>query len=233
MSPQAPPANFILWEKNTLWGVHMNNDIFIIKVLDKASNFLSENQITDLRNVLEQQLNNYELQTKVTTLTVVNSMYDKIAVFLASKKLDGRSIQTIESYQRCLIRFSQCIQKDVSEVTAMDVRMFLAMFSRNEVKNTTLATNISILKSFFGWLHNEELISKNPMCKIPTTKVEKHLRKPLTLSLSDLQAILSKFMRNWIMRQCGIRIKNIILPKRQGDRIAIHSNKNISINRRS
>lgn len=156
-------------------------DLFIIKVLDKASKVISNDQIMDLRLILEEELYEYELQQATTDIVPVNAITEKVFLFLASKKLDGRSRKTIESYGRCLNRFSRFIQKDIQDLTAMDIRMFLATYSKAGAKNTTLATNISILKSFFGWLQGEELITRNPMMKIPTTKVEKRLRKSLTL----------------------------------------------------
>lgn len=50
----------------------------------------------------------------------------------------------------------------------------------NSVKNTTIATRTDILRGFFGWLRNEEYITKNPMDKIKTIKAESRIREPLT-----------------------------------------------------
>ena len=61
----------------------------------------------------------------------------------------------------------------------MDIRRYLAWYTKKGVKNSTLATIISALKSFFGWLENEEYISKSPMRKIKNIKVEKRVRKAL------------------------------------------------------
>lgn len=50
---------------------------------------------------------------------------------------------------------------------------------QNSLKNTSIETEKSILKSFFGWLEDEEYIVKSPARKIKPTKVEKRLRNAL------------------------------------------------------
>lgn len=152
----------------------------IVKVLDRASKVISESQIMLLRGILEEELYQYDLQKAETSLVPVNSMPEKIMIFLASKKLDGRSGETLKSYKRYLVLFSRFIQKEPENINTMDIRMFLATFSKRNVKNSTMGTVISTLKSFFSWLHTEEYIVRNPMAKIQTTKKEKHLRKALT-----------------------------------------------------
>jgi integrase/recombinase XerD len=152
----------------------------IIKVLDKASKVISQSQIMELRLILEEELYKYDLQPAITALVPINSMPEKIMIFLASKKLDGRAGTTIESYRRYLVQFSRFIQKEPQDINTMDVRMFLSTFVKKKVKNSTLATVIFVLKSFFAWLHAEEYIARNPMVKIQATKKDRNLRKALT-----------------------------------------------------
>lgn len=151
----------------------------IIKVLDKASEFLAQEQIQQLRNILEETLYDYTISPACTALTVLNDMPGKVMLFLASKKLDGCSKNTLENYSLILKKFCTFIQKDIEQIDSMDIRRYLAMYSKAGVKNSTLATIISTLKSFFGWLENEEYIQKSPMRKIKNIKVEKRVRKAL------------------------------------------------------
>lgn len=155
-------------------------DEFIIKVLDRASKIISQSQIKDIRLILEEELYKYDMQTATTALVPTNSMPEKIMIFLASKKLDGKSKATLESYQRYLLQFSNFILKEPRDIDTMDIRIYLATFVRKNVKNSTMATVIFVLKSFFAWLHAEEYITRNPMMKIQATKKEKNLRKALS-----------------------------------------------------
>lgn len=152
----------------------------IIKVLDKASEFLSQEQVQNLRDILEEILYDVTISPASTALTVVNDMPSKVMLFLASKKLDGCSKNTLANYSLALKKFCSVVHKDVEQIDSMDIRRYLALYSKRGVKNTTLATIISCLKSFFGWLENEEYITKSPMRKIKNIKVEKRVRKALT-----------------------------------------------------
>mgnify|MGYP000877801518 CR=1 FL=1 len=152
----------------------------IIKVLDKASAFLNQENIQELRNILEEELYNCTISPTCTALSVINDMPGRVMLFLAAKKLDGCSKITIENYARILQKFCGVVHKDVEQIDSMDIRRYLALYSKSGVKNSTLATIISCLKSFFGWLENEEYITKSPMRKIKNIKVEKRVRKALT-----------------------------------------------------
>lgn len=155
-------------------------DEIIIRILDKASSFLPAEHIQELRAIMEEELYNCTISSACTALAVINDMPGRVMLFLAAKKLDGCSKITIENYARILQKFCGVVHKDVEQIDSMDIRRYLALYSKSGVKNSTLATIISCLKSFFGWLENEEYITKSPMRKIKNIKVEKRVRKALT-----------------------------------------------------
>lgn len=174
----------------------MIKDEIIIKILDKASDIILTEQIKKLELILEEELYNYEIIPLSTELTLTNNINDKIFIFIASKKLEGKSPKTLESYQRELLRFSQYMKKDIKDINTMDIRMYLAQYSKNNSKNTTINTKIYIFKSFFGWLHREEYIGKNPMTKINVAKVEKRIRDALTPEELEMVRINCKTERD-------------------------------------
>lgn len=152
----------------------------ITKVLDRASEFLQDSLVQQLRVILYEELYACKIEPACTAIAVLDDMPEKIKLFLASKRLDGMSINTVRNYHYLLKRFSDTMRKDVSQVTSMDIRMYLAHIARRGLKNNTLATNISTLKSFFNFLEGEEFIIKSPLRVIKTTKVEKRVRKALS-----------------------------------------------------
>lgn len=156
-------------------------DEFIMTVLLKAMEFVTVEQANQLKGLLEEQLYNIELTPKTTALVPVNNLTEKIALFLATKKLDGLSLKTLKNYHLHLTRFSRYLQKNFEDVNTMDLRVYLAAYSKTGVKNSTLATQVSYLKTFFQWLETEDYIAKSPTRKINTPKVEKKLRKALSL----------------------------------------------------
>lgn len=151
----------------------------IIRVLDQASAFLQHEQICRLRAILDEELYHYNVERACTALAVVDNMADRIMLFLAAKKLDGCSVNTLMSYKRILQNFAGVLHKDIEQIDAMDIRMYLAHRVKSGIKDATTATIISALKSFFSWLENEEYIVKSPMRKIKNVKTDKFVRKAL------------------------------------------------------
>jgi integrase/recombinase XerD len=105
---------------------------------------------------------------------------EKLIMFLTTKKLEGLSPKTLKSYKLHLTRFSRTILKRYEDITVIDIRRYLAQYASTGIKNSTLDTEMSILRSFFNWLEAEDYIVKSPMRKIKPTKKPKRIRKALT-----------------------------------------------------
>lgn len=133
-----------------------------------------------VRQAIESVLYDYDVNTKVTALAVMDNMSDMILLYLATKKTEGLSNISIKSYGQHLGKFAMYMRKNAQDINAMDIRVYLANYSKTGVKNTTLATETDILRGFFKWLESEDYIVKNPMNKIKTIKIEKRLREALT-----------------------------------------------------
>lgn len=155
-------------------------DEIVVKIIGKTTLACPEVDQLKLRSILEDVLYDYDIQPKCTAIALKANMNEKIAMFLACKKLDGLSGLTIDSYKLHLLRFSRCMNKNVEDITTVDIRRYLAyLMQQYKLKDTSIETEKSILKSFFNWLEDEEIITKNPARKIKPTKVEKRLRKAL------------------------------------------------------
>lgn len=159
----------------------MRKNEVIIRVVDKLDEMYGDsiNQ-QDVKQVIEGILYNFDVTTKETALALVNDMQDKMMLYLATKKLEGLSHSSIKSYGRCLRKFSESLTVNVEDVTTMDIRRYLAMYSQTGVKNSTIANITDILRGFFGWLETEEYINISPMRKIKTIKAKHAVREPLT-----------------------------------------------------
>jgi integrase/recombinase XerD len=131
------------------------------------------------KGIVDEVLYDYDLRAAERALVVRNNLLDKAFLYVAAKKIDGLSDLTLKSYVLHLKHFASMMAKNVEDITAMDIRMYLAAYSKTGVKNTTLATKISVLKSFFSWLETEDYIVKSPMRKIKNVKTEKRLRKAI------------------------------------------------------
>lgn len=110
---------------------------------------------------------------------------EKVKLFIAAKRLEGLSSHTLTGYGIELRTFGRFVQKPVADITTTDIRSFLGQYEH--LKLSTLSRKISVLKSFFSWLADEELLAKDPARKIKPPKPEKRL--PKALDLEDLEMI--------------------------------------------
>jgi len=100
--------------------------------------------------------------------------------FLLYQQLRGRRQCTLASYKSFLDRFFRIVHKQPTQLTVQDIRRFLMAENSKGNKQSTIATKIAILRSFFDWLEREEYIDKNPMRRIDTPRVPPASPKYLT-----------------------------------------------------
>lgn len=131
-----------------------------------------------VKNTIDEVLYDYEVTTKCTELAV-GDIHEKAQLFIACKKLEGLSNKTLYNYRLFLSKLGMFFNKPISTITTMDLRMFLAMYSKNK-KASTQNSYITMIKNFFTWLQNEEYILKNPSAKLKQAKVPKVILQPYT-----------------------------------------------------
>lgn len=171
----------------------------IIRILSKAVEFLAQDQSVKLREIIEEELYNYDLQPAENSIVPYEGIPEKLVLFITTKKLEGLSPKTLKSYSLHLTRFSRIIQKRLEDINVMDIRRYLAQYSTTGVKNSTLNTEMTILRSFFSWLEAEDYILKSPMRKIKPTKKEKRIRKALSPEEMEVLRMACKTKREKAM----------------------------------
>ncbi|MER2169050.1 MAG: tyrosine-type recombinase/integrase [Psychrobacillus psychrodurans] len=132
----------------------------------------------------EEVLSNYESKRK-TILDLEKDIPEKIEWYLSSKKLEGLSDMTLESYKIELDMFARTFSKSVVQITTADIRLYLG--KKTYLKSSTVSTKLSVLKSFFGWLVREEVLLRDPTAKIRLPKKEQRL--PKGLSIEELEKV--------------------------------------------
>ncbi|HHT37842.1 MAG TPA: tyrosine-type recombinase/integrase [Mollicutes bacterium] len=174
----------------------MKTEEIIIKIIGKL-NLLYDDKINqqEIRLILEEVLYNYNIKPKEFALVPRNNMQDMMMLFLTSKKIEGASDVTIKNYGLNLSKLAYDIQKNVENITTMDIRIHLANYAKTGVKNSTIATRTDILRSFFSWLKTEEYITRNPLERIKNIKVEETTREPLTQEEFEILSNGAKTLR--------------------------------------
>ena len=131
------------------------------------------NQILDI-------LNEYQISPRNESMGAINDNH--IQYFTGSKKTEGLSPKTLANYKLYLSIFMNYLLKPVADISTNDIRRYIAYLSEERhLKETSIQTNINILRSFFSWLTVEEIIIKNPMLRIKSLKIDKkNSRQALT-----------------------------------------------------
>ena len=157
------------------------NEEFVTKALGQLTLELGFDMPTQLkiRDILLNQLYPYQV-TSVETALVASDLEEKLAMYIQSLKLRGYSDATLKNDIYKIRKLGEFIVKPVSTITYNDLRQFLYIQTK-DLKPSSTNNYISVIKTFFQWLTDEEYITKNPMSKIKQTKIPRRLRKSLSI----------------------------------------------------
>lgn len=151
----------------------------IMEVLRRMQVVLRENQLQELRSVLQMVFADCSLVEETKLCLVDDSWMGDLEDFLMSKALEGKSPDTVRRYRYELSRLLSYINKGVQNITDADISGYMRAYKRiRGISNQTLKNVRAVYSSFFGWLRDRDRIRKNPMALVEDIKVEKVLKKP-------------------------------------------------------
>lgn len=134
----------------------------------------------DLRLRIEMVLADYDITKQERALAVYEGDINENMVkrFLAAKIAQGCSDRTVLYYRNSIRMTLEKIGKPYMEVSADDIRLYLACrIHKDNVSKTTVNNERRNLSSFYGWLQKEEILLKNPMTKVDSVKTVKKKKK--------------------------------------------------------
>ena len=105
---------------------------------------------------------------------------DLIKLFLEAKECEGRSKGTLSQYKKILGKMQKAIGVPIKSVTVYHLRSFLMAEKERGLTPGTIENIRSTCSSFFGWLHAEGIIERNPTSNLAPTKQPKEIRMPFT-----------------------------------------------------
>lgn len=154
-----------------------------IKLINIFFPILEREQITDIKLNIDLVLNDYEIEDRHTELAVITEGKNEwiIKKFAASKIASGRSKRTVKYYIQSVSTFLETVNKDYDEITADDIRVYLAKrINIDKVTKTTANNERRNVSAFYTWLQTEEILLKNPMKKVDPIKAKKEKKKAFT-----------------------------------------------------
>lgn len=155
------------------------------ELAEKITFMLGRYGVTDdgILNDIVILLNDYEVTVRETALTVRSEDRNMqlLQKFIISKTVKGCTERTIRLYATELKKILEAINKTVDDITADDIRYYLALRERRDgICKTTANNELRYMRSFFGWLHVEEMIPRNPTAKLDSIKVVKKKKQAFT-----------------------------------------------------
>lgn len=177
-------------------------------------------------------LGDYEISKRETEIEIYNSddfNVEMIQRFLIGKTVAGLTQKSIEHYKSRLRKIILGFNKPIDKITSDDLKMFLAVRQiKDKVQDASLANDWHILSSFFGYLHKEEILEKNPMFKVECPKKRKKKKKAFTNMECELlrnncedareKAFIEVFLSTW----CRVsEIRGMNIDDIQGDSITV------------
>lgn len=162
---------------------HTAGELLISEVVGFISELIPIN-VEKTKSQLSSIIAKYHVK-RVEDDEVHPDLFEKITLYLSSKKLEGLSATSLQNYERDLNLFANDVKKRSEDISSADIRVYLAKF--DHLKMSSVSTKLSILKSFFGWLTNEEILLRDPTAKLKPPKQEKRI--PKALSIEELEML--------------------------------------------
>jgi len=117
-------------------------------------------------------------------------LVEKFLAYLQVEK--NCSALTITNYQKDLSAFASFIKSEGLvewlDITALEVRAYLAFLNEKKYARRTIARRISALKSFYKYLVRENKLEASPIAKVKSPKLEKKL--PVFLDQIEITELL-------------------------------------------
>lgn len=213
----------------------MRNEL-LMELTCMLNEYVDQDQLQDAKMRMTIILDNYEISKRETDVIVwdENKNQDILKKFLAAKIAAGLSQRTIYYYKNSLTGILAKIGKSYDEISADDIRLYLALRTmRDKVSSVTARNEQRCLSAFYGWLQKEDIWLRNPMLKVEPIK--EHKEKKKAYDLMDLEkirnacrtkrekAMIEVMASTW----CRVsEITNIRLDEIAGEKIIVHGKGN-------
>ena len=165
--------------------------------------------------VVDRVMVDYDVMRKETALVPYeSSLTDAIKLYLLCRKAEGLAEGSLQNLSVTLRHFAETVNKPLTDITSNDVRGYLIHYQmNNNVKKATIEKHRERLNTFFKWCVTEERIVKNPIDRIPPTKVPRSNRHAITEEQLEHCRLACKTLRDKalleVLYSTGARVSEI------------------------
>lgn len=181
-------------------------------------------------------LSNYKIDKNTAEIVPYqgNINEEMLKRFLIAKRVSGRAERTLKYYRDTIRHALLMMQKSCLEITADDIRLYLAKREIEDgLSKTTLNNELRNMKSFFRWMQNEEIRATNPTAKIDPIKQPKRKKPAYTeMEIEKIRSACQCAREKCIIEMLlstGCRVSelvNIKIEEIKGDHLIVHGKGN-------
>lgn len=188
----------------------------IYDIESQMQKVLDNSQLEELHRVLMYCMHGVTIANEDPTDEIE---LDYVEMFLAAKKIEGRSEKSLKYYQSTIEKMIEKIGKTVKHITTDDLRSYLSEYQKeNDSSKVTIDNIRRILSSFFGWLEDEDYILKSPVRRIHKVKTGKSIKETYTDEQLELMRDSCEESRDLAMidllASTGMRVGEMVLLDR-------------------
>ena len=190
------------------------------EVLQNMLPYLDNAQMDQLKKVLQAAFWNCSITEKSGNGVLEETNEKVIALFLASKRVEGCSEKTLSYYKSTIEIATTMMGKDIRHITTEDLRQFLTEYQRKKQFSRVTIDNIRrILSSFFSWLEDEDYILKSPVRRIHRVKTGTVIKDTYTdealETMRDNCTELRDLAMIDLLASTGMRVGEMVLLNRE------------------
>ena len=190
------------------------------EVLQNMLPYLDNAQMDQLKKVLQAAFWNCSITEKSGNGVLEETNEKVIALFLASKRVEGCSEKTLSYYKSTIEIATTMMGKDIRHITTEDLRQFLTEYQRKKQSSRVTIDNIRrILSSFFSWLEDEYYILKSPVRRIHRVKTGTVIKDTYTdealETMRDNCTELRDLAMIDLLASTGMRVGEMVLLNRE------------------
>ena len=202
------------------------------------SSSLSDTQLEEVLQALDHAADRFDVRPKCTDLIVREDYLEPVRLYIATKSVEGLTRETLKNYYLALTKFINTLQRPITEITAVNVRVYLDNYQKlRHICNSTKDGLRVTIKDFFTWCLEEGLIPSNPCAHVKAIRFSDNSRQPMTplelekvrrSSYSPREVALVEVLNSTAARiseVCNIKIsdidfaeKTIVIPHGKGDK---------------
>lgn len=152
----------------------------VIDVVNDMHSVLSDEQMSKLRQSLYTRVMPLDIKAaEANIVPVEQTNTNLIKQFIVAKSVEGLAVRTLHAYRLGLERMDKFIKKPIPIITTVDIQCYLAMLIQKSSKRN--ADNYRrILSTFWSWLVDNEIVTKNPMRRCKKIKSDKKVKLPFS-----------------------------------------------------